>query len=155
MTTKIFTSRPRVSLACSRSAADVTIVCWWRQQGIMRRNSCDTRTRKAICSSLWLTIDFIHGPIHTRSCWKANIVLWCPYQQYWINASLPSDVKMRHTQVTACCLMAPSHNLNQFRTEIVEMHYRTHLMKMNTTWHLKISSVSLIVMTFLSSPRSQ
>ena len=59
--TTILTHCPSVSLTGFRSAADVTIDCWWRQN-----DQTIAITRIVVSNSF--DIDFIHGDIHGRSC---------------------------------------------------------------------------------------
>ena len=63
--TRIFTHRPRVSLArCT--------FCWWRHNRLVMTSkwpdNCDANTWQVISNSL--DIDFIHGDIHDQSCKK-------------------------------------------------------------------------------------
>ena len=81
--TKIFTHRPRGSLAQST-------FCWWRHNRVLMTSqwpdNCDAITWIVISNSL--DIDFIHGDIHGRSCKKLRIqcvdIFACNYLFHFI-----------------------------------------------------------------------
>ena len=74
LNTRIFTHRPRVSLARFT-------FCWWRHNRLAMTSqwpdNCDANTWQVISNSL--DIDFIRGDIHGRSCKKYTIMHGLPW----------------------------------------------------------------------------